>query len=258
MQQPETTGSTRLYEILAWLEFNRKRVIAGFVALVLILVVGYIYSWNRDRVELAASDELIVLDFAALPQTEDAPPAANIAGLLKVAGDYAGTDAAGRAILMAGSGLYGEGKYPEAQAQFERFGSQYGSDPMAEVAALGVAACLDAQSNYEAALAAYQAVSEKYPDSASANRARLATAGIHEARNQPEAALKILDDLGKPTAFGGVAMEAMMRKQKLLQKHPALVKTNAPAPAAARIITITNRVATNLDLSPPAGAPVAQ
>ena len=58
---PETTESTWHYELLAWFEINKKRVIGGLAAILVVILAGYLYTWNRERAERAASKALLEL-----------------------------------------------------------------------------------------------------------------------------------------------------------------------------------------------------
>lgn len=253
MQQPQptTTEPSRLYEFLAWLELNKKRVVAAGVAGLLAIVAAYIYSWNRAQTELEASSALLRLRVS--PEAGEGGTAASSTDFLKVANQFPSTAAAERAILLAAGNLFSAGKYPEAQAEFDRFIARHGRSQLAPIAALGVAASLDAQDKLEAAATAYQNVATRYPEDAVVGQAKLAAAAIYETQNQLDTAMRLYDEVAKPAAFGGAAMQAMMRKQRLLEKHPELEKTNAPALAIPPVIE-----ATNLDLTPPDGAPQAR
>lgn len=230
----ETTESTWFYELLAWIEFNRSRVIAGAIAVLAVIVAIYVYAWHREQTELAASRALLALRLS--PQNAQNQPAASPADLLKVATEYGSTSAGERALLLAAGSLFADGKYAEAQTEFDRFSREHGGSPLAPIAALGNAASLDALDKVDAALAAYQAVANQYPNDPAAVRARLAMASLHEARSQPDQAYRIYDEISKQPGVGGAVMEAAMRKERLLQKHPGLASTNLPPTAPATTV----------------------
>lgn len=228
--QPEGSESTWLYEFLAWLEFNRKRVIAGAIGVLVLIAVVQVYVWYRAQAELQANDALISLKS---PRGEAADTGPTASELLRVVQEHGSTRAAERALLMAASALYTEGKHADAQKQFELFLSRYGGSPLAGIASLGVATCLDAQDKMDEALAAYQGLLNQYPNDSVVFRARLAMAALYEAKKQPEQAFRIYEEIGRQTGAGMNAMEANRRKEALLQKHPSLGMTNAPARVAA-------------------------
>ena len=235
MNPDSTQQSTGFYEFLAWVEMNKKRLLFGAAAVLLLIVVLIVLNYLRDSREAVASDSLLALRplYGAAERGNNARPEE----LLRVTANYPSTSAGERALVLAASTLFTDGKYAEAQNQFAKFLADYRSSPLAGIAALGVAASLDAQDKLDAALAAYQDVAAKYPEDPVAARASLAVAALYEAKQQPEQALKTLEALSKPAIYGNTAMEAMMRKEQLLQRHPSLVRTNAavlaPAPASA-------------------------
>lgn len=226
---PEPSESTWFYEALAWLELNRKQVIAGALLVLAIIVAGYIYDWHRKTTQREAERALFALKDR--PGTEDSTRGPAASDLLKVAESHPGTSAAQRALLLAASDLFDEQKYPEAQAKFEQFIANYSNSPLAPIAALGIASCLDAQDKIEEAMSAYQRVINQFPAEPAAARARLHLAIIHEQKNQPDQALRLYDELNKPNVFGSVAAEAANRRERLLRKHPELVATAQPAAA---------------------------
>jgi predicted negative regulator of RcsB-dependent stress response len=250
---PETTESTGLYEFLAWAEANKKRLMLAAVAVLAAIVALIVYSYFRDRREAQASESLLAL--RALPSASTGAKAASPQEFLRVADDYASTSAGERALLLAAGNLFTDGNYAEAQAQFEKFKTSFGSSPLVSIAALGVASSLDAQDKVDAALAAYQDVAINYPDDPVAAHAKLAMASIYETKKQPEQELKVLDELSsKPAIYGDAAVEAMMRKEQLLQQYPDLARTNvttAPVKLGGAATNTSN-------LAPPAAAAKAK
>jgi predicted negative regulator of RcsB-dependent stress response len=235
--QSETTDSTRLYELLAWLEMNRKRVISIACLVLSVIVLFYIFSWYREQHELKASHALLSLHSSRRASTD--ATATSPADFLKVASGFSSTAAAKHALLLAAGAFYTDAKYSDAQTQFQRFLDQQPRSPLASVAALGIAACLDALDHPNEATAAYQNVIDRYPEDAAAIQARLALAALHETQNRPEKALQIYDELGRQTGTSSGASDAAARRERLLQQHPNLAATN-PVPATAK----TNPAAT--------------
>lgn len=223
--QPEKQESAWLYEGLAWLELNRKLVIAGFVVLLAVIVGVYVYNWNRRQAEVRANDALLALKPRSA--TEASEPAAVAADFLKIAEEHAVGSAAERALILAAGEFYRGGRYADAQSAFQKALDRDRRGPLAPTAALGVAASLDAQNQVDPALAAYQAVSNDYPDTPASARAKFALALLHETRSQPELALKIYDELATARKVGRASMEASVKRDELLKQHPELAKTNA-------------------------------
>lgn len=227
----ESSDSTWFYEVLAWFELNRKRVIAGAIGVLAVVVAGYVYDWHRRQTERAAEQALFALK--ERPGTDAEVERLPASDLLKIVNAHSGTSAAQRALILAAADLFEEQKYPEAKEKFDEFLAKHGSSPLAPIAALGVASSLDAMDKVEEAMSAYQRVINQYPAEPAAARARLHMAIIHEHRNQPEQALRLYDDLNRPATFGTVAMESSRRRERLLLKHPELAATNQPPLTAA-------------------------
>jgi TolA-binding protein len=225
----EKTESADLYDLLAWLEANKKQLIIGVTAVVVVGFVVAIYRWNRNEHEAAANAALLKVSGPATPR-ETPPPAS---AFLKVANDFQGTETAERALLLAATTSFTENRYSDAQDRFREFLSKYPSSPLAPSAAYGVATALEAENKKEEALAAYQNVLNQYATSAVADDAKLALARNYEAKGQIPMAFNIYEELSKPTAGGSTFSEASRLKEHLLRDHPELAKTtsstNAPA-----------------------------
>jgi predicted negative regulator of RcsB-dependent stress response len=251
----EATQTLSIYDVLGWLDANKRGLIIGAIAIVVIGFAVAAYEWRKDQTELAASDALLGLQASLNPRHASSQPSAT--ALLKVAQDYPGTTAGERAMLLAAGTLFTDGKYPEAQEEFSKFVRERPQSPFAATAAYGVAACLEAEGKKEEALAAYQNLSVRFPNASVLDDSKLAIARIYQSKKQPEMALRIYDELARGGAMGGSASEAMMRKQELLSKYPNLAPTNAPAAASVKTIPVlksTNamgRAATNANPGKP-------
>jgi predicted negative regulator of RcsB-dependent stress response len=224
--------SGRLFDLLAWLELNKKLLLYCALGAVAIGFVAFAYNLSREQAELKASSALLELRTPLGGEETAKPPAA--ADFLRLAKEFSGTDSGARAALLAAGALFEEGKYAEARNQFEKFLSQTGEGPFAPTAAYGVAVCLDALDKTNEALAAYQGVLNRYPKAPVAAQANLALARLYEASNQPEQALKIYEYLSRSDNVSPWSSDAAERREYLLLKHPHLAEakaTNAPGAA---------------------------
>jgi predicted negative regulator of RcsB-dependent stress response len=248
----DTTQTAGLYEILAWLETNKKTVAVGFVAAVVVWFGVEVYQWRTDQVELSASDALLSLKTPIGGDTNAPAPAADY---LKVAAQYPSTAAGQRASLLAAGALFAEAKYTQAHDEFAKFLRERPQSPFAATAAYGVATCLEAEGKQDEALAAYQNLPVRFPGAGVLGDAKLAMARIYEAKKQPELALRAYDELTKSAAMmDSTASEAFMRRQDLLSQHPELAKTNAPANTLTNTITLPKAA---VPVSSPTAAPKA-
>ncbi len=233
--------STSFVELLAWLEVNKKRLITVGAAGLGVAFVVYVYNYIADQKEARANEALLALNVSVTSQT-NIPPAKST-DLLKVASDFAGTKTAERAAFLAATALYSEGKFAEAQAQFDSFQSRYAGSTLAASAAIGSAVALESQGKYNEALAAYQAIATRYPSSSVLNQSKFAVARLNEAKNNHPEAYRIYEELSKSTAYSAWVAEASQQKEQLAQRFPDLAKPKAP------VVVSTN--------PPPAGAPPA-
>lgn len=256
--ESDVTQSAALYNLLAWLEVNKKRLLVWGVVLAAAAAAATIFIVGQMQREESASKALSEIrpgtGPSALPSSETAE------AYLELARKYSGTKAAERALLQGAGILFGAGQYAPAQKEFDRFQKEYPTSPWIPQALFGVAACLDAQKMSGEALRSFEDLRKRYPNDPVMDEAKLALGRLYEAQN-PKEALALYEDLLKTNPYGGMGSEAGMRKEDLLQKHPELApKTNAPAiltPATGLNTTIrpaTNSVLTVTNLAQPKAA----
>jgi TolA-binding protein len=209
------------FHLTGWYEKNKRQLAWGVgIVAVVALVLGF-YLWNRNQRESDASKALSNLT----------PGQAAAQDYLKMSDQYSGTAAAGRAVLLAASSSFTEGRYAEAQAQFTQFLSEQPESPSRPAALLGVAACLAAQGKAAEAMQKYQDVVQRFPNDQVTSPAKSALARLYEAQNQFKEALPIYQDLARSEANQSYGLEAMVRLQDLLARHPELANASAaPVP----------------------------
>jgi tetratricopeptide (TPR) repeat protein len=223
---PENPG--REFDFLTWFEVNKQILVTGLAVVVAAVIAGMIVNWRHGQGEASAG--------RALHAATAAGGAMNSQSLLQIAADHSGTRAAEHARLLAAGQLFAEGKYADAQTQFEKFSADFGGSPLLPTAELGVASSLDAQNKTAEAIAAYQRVIASYATDAVANQARVAKARLLEAANQPAQALALYDEaLKDATSYGREAV--VLSRARLVQQHPELEKPAAPAALPAPATT---------------------
>ena len=245
------TESARMIDFLAWVEVNKKRLLIGAVAVGAAIAAYAIYQWHSNQAEADASAALLRVH--RVGAGEEGAPEASAQALLRIAAEYPGTGAGARALLLAGEALFKQGSYSEARTQFEGFLRNYADNPLAPIAALGAAVCLDSMNKTNEAATAYQDVVNRFAGAAVVGQAKLGLARLQEARNDPAQALKIYDELIRPSAQTVWSSEAGQLRQQLLARHPELAKTNAPASGAPGL-TLTNLPPSTGTNPAPAGA----
>lgn len=236
----ETHKTEPLYEFLAWLEVNKKRVIVGGVVLLAVIGIVTTVVWYKNQQEFAASEALSAVRLPYNP-SEPVPPGTT-EKLQQVADKFSGTAAASRAELIRAGLFYTDGKYPEAQAAFDKFLRDHPDSQWVANAVFGIAVSLDAQKKAPEAIAKYEDFARRYPTDPSADQARLQLASLLEASGKAKEALeqyeKITKTAGANPGGGSPYMgEAQERQRLLLSKHPELAP--APAPTLAPPTTPT-------------------
>lgn len=237
--EAESTNPPSQFDLVAWLAENFKAVLIAVVVVVAIGAGIGLYSWNKERSAIKANEQVFAKPSIGLAKTT-----ASADTYLKAAQDNSGNAVGDRAEVLAASVLFQQGKFSEAQSQFEKASKSSDNGIQAE-AALGVAASLDAQGKAADATAKYLDVVNKYATSAAASQARLSLARLYEAQNKPEEAFKYYEQLDKsPNPYDPWRAVAVDKRQQLLTAHPELAKLEAPAPGE-QIIEVT---------TPPAGS----
>lgn len=243
-EMTQAVESTTMVEVLAWLEVNKKRLAIGAGILLALALVAYVWNYARDQRELRSNDALLALNVSFNAPT-NLPPATS-GDLLKVAREFQGTKAAERASFLAASALFAEGKFAEAQSQFEKFQTEVPGSRFNPSAAIGAAVAVESQGRTAEALTAYQSIATRYPNSSVLTQAKFAMARLHEEKKQLAEAYKLYEEVAKPGTFSTWADQAAQRKEQLSLKHPELGKTNAPPAIKPPPLVET---------PPPAGAP---
>ena len=219
-------------KLLIWFEANKKQAAWGAgIVVVLGVVVGY-YLWSQGAKEVKAADALSQVTAANL--FAGAGQTASAADFLKVADAHAGTPAAGQALLLASGALFTEGKYAEAQTQFQRFSREYPGNPFMGQALLGIAACLDAQGKTDEAARAYKEAADRYPNANTVSQAKFGLARSYESQGKLDQARSLYEEISKAEPYSFVGNEAVMRQEALKSNQPvvtpeAVVTTNVPA-----------------------------
>jgi tetratricopeptide (TPR) repeat protein len=222
--ESDVTQSAGFYKLWAWFETNKKQVTWGSFAIVVLGLLSWYFVYQQDEKEINASEALANISLMTAPGAR----AENPGQYLSVAANYPKSSAAARALLLAAGSLFVDGKYPEAQAQFQRFLREHRESPFVGQAMLGIAACLDAEGKTEEAIAAYQSLIQRHPSDNVVPQAKFAEARLLEAQNKPEQARNLFEEVARSDPYGSIGSEAGIRLEELRLKHPELF---APPPA---------------------------
>ena len=204
-----------------WVEANKTRLIAGAAIVAIVIMLVWFVTSQREQKELAAGLALTQVTLSASgPSMADA--------YLKVAAQHPGTAAGRRALLQGAAALFDAGKFPDAQAQFQKYIDTNPDSEFSGPATLGVAACLDAQGKTDLAVGAYQRVVNSSSDTAVTSAAKFALARIAEAQGRLNDALVFYQDVSRANPSSSLGSEATLRLIELRSKMPAPSTTPAP------------------------------
>ena len=219
--QAQDSTTLFLLKLWPWVEANRNRLIAGAAAAVLLIFVIWFVVCQRESKEIAAGQ--------ALTQAALARGGPSAEAYLKVATRYSGTLAGQRAQLQAAAAWFDAGKFPDAQAQFQKYLDAHSAGEFSGQAALGVAASLDAQGKTDLAIGAYQKVISNAPSTAIVSAAKFGLARIDESQGRLNDALVLYQDIVSAEPNSSLGSEATMRLMELKSKLPAAAPATTPA-----------------------------
>ena len=240
---PDLTQTAGFYKLWAWFETNKKQVTWGGLIVVALGLTGWYIVYQQGEKEVRASEALV--NASVSQAIAGRSGAENPDEFLKVAADYPKSSAAARAVLRGAGSLFIEGKYPQAQAQFQRFARDYRDSAFMGQAMLGIAACMDAEGKTEDAIAAYKSLIDHHPGENVIPQAKFALARLYEAQNKPELARALFEDVARGDQYGSLGSEAGMRLEELRIKNPnlfapppsAVMPTPAPAVSSPKVIS---------------------
>ena len=223
--QVQDTSTAYLFKLWPWIEANTNRLIYGAVIIVATGILIAFYFWHQNQNEIAAGQALTEL-LTSTPSDSDAGQLAD--AYLKIAANFPGTRAGGRAVMQGAAALFEAGKYLEAQAQFKKYLETHPGDVFCAQAALGVAASLDAQGKTDLAASAYQRVISGFSDLNAVNVAKFALAQIGEQQGKLAAAENLYEEVARSNPNDSLGSEAAMRAMELKTKLPPASATTTP------------------------------
>jgi predicted negative regulator of RcsB-dependent stress response len=215
-------------QLLTWFEKNKQLLLTSTLVVAVVGTIAGFYIWHQNQTQADASQALSKITGPAY--TTGAQTGQSEA-LLKLASDYPGTEAAKRAVLMVAGNYFAEGKYKEAQAQFDKFLREYRDSTFAGQALLGVAACKDAQGLAAEATTAYKDIVDHHAKDSAAPQAHIALGRLYESQNKLELARDLYQKMAQMDGNGPLGAEASMRMAELIAKNPSLAPASSPAAA---------------------------
>jgi tetratricopeptide (TPR) repeat protein len=234
---PMAEESSAWLDFLAWFEVNKKKLLIAAIALIGVWIISVIIIHAQRAREEEASEALAALRPPLGQPLANPYPATKY---LEIAEKYKGTAAAPRALLLAATTYYMEGKYAEAQKIYEQFLKDYPDNLFAPQAVYGIATCLEAQGKETEALAKYQEVITRYSTEPYVFiPAKMAYARLMEKQGKFDLAYSAYNDVIRTDIYSSWAQEAMNKMHLLEKAHPELAK---PKVTQAQTINLTNLV----------------
>ena len=228
--QTQDAPAEIIFKLWPWLEANKNRLIGALAAVIIVAGIMFFISSHQEQKEVDAGQALTLL------LVSPTASASNADAFAQLAAKYPGTAAGQRAQLQAAAALFNAGRYPDAQAQFQKFLDATSTGPLAATAQLGVAASLESQNKLEAAAAAYQKITSAFAGSASVLPAEFALGRIAEQQNKLTEAMSHYENAARASMGGTLAQEAAQRafaiKAKLAATAPKPVAAKPAAPVA--------------------------
>ncbi len=143
--------------------------------------------------------------------------AKDVDGWRKVIAQYAGSPAAGDALLLVAEQLRKDGKFDESATAARQFIDQYPEHPLLSGAWTSLGATLEAQGKGDEALSTYQKVSTTFANSFSAPVALLGQARIFKEKGKTEEAKRLFEQVinqYQETIFAQLAMRETQQLKK--------------------------------------------
>ena len=230
--QQDLTILAQLVRIWDWIENNRKQATYILVGVIIVACVSGYFLWSRSERQMDAGR---ALSQVVLTDTFKEKSSAELGqAYLKIASQYDGTDAAGYALLQAGTAEFEASNYDQAHKLFVRMIREYSSSPFMAQANLGIAACLDAEGKTDEAVQAYRNAIERYPESVIVPQAKFAIARIYESQGKLGDAYTLFEGLVQAEGLNtSIGSEAGMRGVELRQRMAAIIAATSAPPVTA-------------------------
>ena len=231
------------------IEANKNRIIGGVVIIAVVVLIYSFISWRRETNQVEAGDA-VTRALVTMPPGSDASQVANM--YLGISDQYGGTMAGQRALMQGAAALFMQGKYADAQGDFQRYLDAHPDGEFAGQAALGVAKCLEAQNKLNDAAGAYQHVINDFPDPEAVVNAQFSLALVDLQQRNASSAAQLLQQVAQSDPYGVLGGEARQYLYNIESSRPAPSATPSAAP------TMSTPPATRMPVAPVAPAAPAK
>ena len=228
--QAQDATTLFLLKFWPWVEANKNRLIGGATVAILASFAIWWVVCQREAKAIAAGQAVTQATLSG---------GASADAYLKIASQYPGTIAGQRAMLQGAAALFAAGRFPEAQAEFQKFLEAHPDSEFSDQAMLGVATSLDAQGKTDLAVGAYHRVISNGSDPAVVCAAKYDLARIEESQGKLNDAFVLYQDVVSAAPGSSLGSEATMRLIELRGRLPAAAPSAVPmaAPAAPAATT---------------------
>lgn len=201
MSKYQTPQENQAAEVIAttgaWIETNKKTIIATIVAVIVIVggYLGYTYGYQQPREEKA---QTLCTDGLQYIQSSDFETALNgegtFPGYIKIANEYSGTDGANLANLYAGICYAQQNKYQEALPYLEAY-TPGDDQSISAMALFALAQCYAGVNNIDEAIATFQEAAEQADNAALSPMCLLEAGKLLESQDKKAEALKLYESI---------------------------------------------------------------
>lgn len=221
----ESQDAVAVFFLKLWprIEANKNRIIVVTGIVVAAICIILFISWRHEQNQIDAGDALTQAMISGPPN------ASQSRSYLDVADTYSGTLAGQRALLQGATDLFAQGKYSDAQADFQRYLDEHPDDQFSGMAALGVARCMEAEGKISDAMGQYSHVTTDYTDQQSINQAKFSLARLNMQQGKYSEAFQGFQQVMQEDPYGLLGNEARQYAFELQSKIPHQAPT-APAP----------------------------
>ncbi len=183
--------------VVRFVEAHRTAIIAGAIALVVILGAAGAYSWYRirqgqlARIALANAEQSLPVGAPGTPVNSDEA----MKRLATLAKDYPGTDSAEEALIRLANLQYEAGKMDEARTTYGDYLKSYPGGRFLLMAAIGKAYVDESKGDYQAGAETLSHALDRAKNSPLAGEAYTDLARLYEEMKKPQDALRVYNQI---------------------------------------------------------------
>ncbi len=183
--------------IARFVKAHRTAIVAGAIAVVVILGAAGAYSWywihqgQLARAALADAEQALRVETPGTPANTDEA----MKRLAAVAKDYRGTESAEEALIRLANLQYDAGKTDEAQRTYADYLKTYSRGRFVLMAAIGQAYVDESKGDYQAGAEALSQALDNAKNSPLAGEAYSELARLYEEMKKPQDAMRVYNQI---------------------------------------------------------------